>query len=150
MLLQFSSDILNFQNSKIYKFNLKIPKSLFTNMPKYKMIEMVAEACFNINERGGTTRQKIWKYISTKPDFQDSIRTEKLFLAKLKKELVESTHVEKIPGNAMRYRLVPSFKTKMIQKMAKGESLNIKSMNTILKQIKQGKKLKKQSKLKKN
>ena len=45
MLLQFSSDILNFQNSKIYKFNLKIPKSLFTNMPKYKMIEMVAEAC---------------------------------------------------------------------------------------------------------
>jgi len=102
-------------------------------MPKYKMIDMICEALFNINEKGGSTRQQIWKYISTKPDFQDSITTEKMFTTALKKRVDESSYVEKAPGNAFRFKLVPSFKTKMIAKMAKGEPLGIKQMHSILK-----------------
>ena len=48
--------------------------------PKYKMIIMITDAIFSLGDRKGSSREAIWKYISGKKMYQESIRSKKLFL----------------------------------------------------------------------
>ena len=54
--------------------------------PKIKMIFMITDAIFTLADRKGSSREAIWKYISSKNVYQESIRDKKLFLTQLKRK----------------------------------------------------------------
>ena len=88
---------------------------------KHSYLDMIVEAVNVLNERGGVTRQKIWKYISTKKDFQDSISgNQKVFLAQLKRIIDAGTILHLHKTNRSRIVMDPSFRGKLARKVAKG------------------------------
>lgn len=68
----------------------------------------------------------MWKYISTKKDYQDSISgNQKVFLASLKRVLDSSTILHRHKNNRTRIVMDPSFRGKLAKHMAKGEVMHL-------------------------
>ena len=80
--------------------------------------------------------------------FPENHGTYKVFLARLHKVINEDKVVSKVAGNALRYRLDPLYRGRMIRAIAKGEPLKATKSNAMTKKTKDPKK--NQTKLKKN
>jgi len=60
-------------------------KSKGKGTPKFKTVYMVTDAIFTLNDRKGSSREAIWKYVSHHKKYQESIKNKKLFLTQLRR-----------------------------------------------------------------
>ena len=89
-----------------------------------RYLDMVCEAIFTLNERGGATRDKIWNFLSSKRDYAASIKDKKVFVVQLRRILKDNAYV--VPGkNNRRFSLTAKFKTKLVKHVQKGETLDL-------------------------
>lgn len=95
-------------------------KAQVKTQPKMKTIEMVAYAIHVTQDRKGTTREQMWKCISSTKDFQESIRDKKIFFTQLKRLSTSDGILEKSKDNMQRYKLNAKFKEKVKKAIAKG------------------------------
>jgi len=80
--------------------------------------EMIEETLITLNERGGATRQSIWKACSQK--FPDAVY--RYFLVRLQNAAKEGTAVI-FGSNNQRFKLAPKLKGKVQRAAAKGEPI---------------------------
>ena len=85
---------------------------------KHTYNEMVVGALLTLNERGGSSRQAIWKCVQAKYPEADY----KQYIVRLKK-LAENpaSHIVKVNNSV--FKLARPFKEKAIKRMANGESV---------------------------
>lgn len=87
---------------------------------KHKYLEMVTDAIFHLQERKGSSRDAIWKYIQTK--YPDSISDKKIFLVQLRRIAIMGLQVQKSNNSQQRFKLDPNFRMRYIRHLAKGEA----------------------------
>ena len=85
---------------------------------KHSYLEMIQVALLTLNERGGSSRQEIWKCIDAKFPEADFKR----YLLQLKR-ISKDVNVIEQGKNIARFTLNKSFKAKAIARMAKGMPL---------------------------
>lgn len=88
------------------------------SLKKHTIAEMVQTALLTLNERGGSTRQAIWKCIEAK--FPES--NYKQFLVRLKKLSETSQHIIKV--NPQVFKLEPKFKKRAEEAIKRGETVH--------------------------
>ena len=115
-------------------------------MPKLQYIDMITQAILQIGDRKGASSQAIWKFLQMK--FPEDIRDRKLFQARLSKVSKEDNQVNKVAGQAQRFKLDSNYRARMIRALAKGENVKATRTNAMTKKTKDPKK--NQTKLKKN
>ena len=59
-----------------------------------RYLDMVCEAIFTLNERGGATRDQIWNFLSSKRDYSTSIKDKKMFLIQLRRIVKDKAYVQ--------------------------------------------------------
>jgi len=72
-----------------------------------------------LSERGGSTRQTVWKAVQAKFPEADY----KLFLVRLKKYSSKDGFVAKGKGSGARYSIAPSMRDGLKRRLAKGMSV---------------------------
>jgi histone H1/5 len=87
---------------------------------KHSYLEMITNAIFNLQERKGSSRDAIWKYLQMQ--FPDSIRDKKIYLVQLRRIALMGLQVKKSENNTGRFKLDTNFRTRYIKHLAKGES----------------------------
>jgi len=85
---------------------------------KHTYNEMVVSALLTLNERGGSSRQALWKCVSAKFPEADY----KQFIVRLKK-LAENPASHIVRVNSATFKLAQSFKEKAKKRIANGESV---------------------------
>tara|TARA_B110000285_G_C14915860_1_gene510171 strand:- start:433 stop:687 length:255 start_codon:yes stop_codon:yes gene_type:complete len=81
---------------------------------------MIAEAIIATGERGGVSRQAIWKYLVMKfPKATSNERGNKIFLARLKKFADNGKHIT-YGKNRGRFQLNSNFRSQLATRKAKG------------------------------
>lgn len=120
------------------------------NTTKMKYMDIIVEAIFVLNDREGSSREAIWKYIQAK--HQNTVRDKKIFLSHLKRAADEGEYVEHPSKKIGRFKLTKKFREFVRNKVMKGETtLNLKKMHVMLKPTKpKAKKPTKAKTLKKN
>lgn len=117
---------------------------------KKKYQDIIVTAIFTLNERNGSARNQIWKFVQMK--YQDTIRDRKIFFTHLKRAADEEQYVFSPDKKMGRFKLTKKFRDFIMKKVMKGETeLNLKKMHDMLKPTKQkDTKLTKVKTLKKN
>ena len=90
---------------------------------KFKFIYMITDAIFTLGDRKGSSREAIWKYISSKKIYQTSIRDKKLFLTTLKKLSQSDQFFHKSKDNMQRFKLSEKFKDKLKKALKSGQPM---------------------------
>ena len=67
--------------------------------PKIKHVVMITDAIFTLADRKGSTREAIWKYISSQRKYKESIFNKKTFLAQLRRLSKGNDYFSKTEGN---------------------------------------------------
>ena len=99
-----------------FKFKFKLNSQESTNDMKHSFFEMIEDAVLTLGERKGSSRQAIWKYISTKYPEADY----KMFITRLRKVKENNNIVSAKKG--MKYMLSDSYKKNLIKKLKAGSS----------------------------
>jgi hypothetical protein len=86
---------------------------------------MVAYAIFTTADRKGSTRDSIWKVLTSTKMFQESIRDKKIFLTTLKRLTGDDQYFERSKDNMQRFKLNQKFKDKLKKQVQKGGDLMI-------------------------
>lgn len=88
--------------------------------PKLKntYLEMITDAIFNLQERKGSSREAIWKYLQMQ--FPNSVRDKKIFLVQLKRIAFSGIQVKKSDNSTARFKLDTNFRSRYITQLAKG------------------------------
>ena len=86
---------------------------------------MITDAIFTLNDRKGTSRQAIWKYISQHKKYQESIRNKKMFLTQLRRLSAGNDFFEKSKDNQQRFKLSLKFKGRLSNLVKKGHELHL-------------------------
>ena len=89
------------------------------------MIFMITDAIFTLADRKGSSREAIWKYISSKNTYQESIRDKKLFLTQLKRLSQDEQFFHKSKDNMQRFKLSEKFKEKLRKGLKQGQPMYI-------------------------
>ena len=105
---------------------------------KKKYLDMITEALLHLNEREGSSRDQIWKYIKVK--FNDSITDEKQFLTNLQRIAREDNHVECADKKMGRYKLTAKYRERFLNKTANGETMDLQRSKDMIKDSKNLKK----------
>tara|TARA_B110001450_G_scaffold247684_1_gene263028 strand:- start:63 stop:845 length:783 start_codon:yes stop_codon:yes gene_type:complete len=105
-----------------------VPTKLMANY-----ISMIAEAILATGERGGMSRDAIWKYLVMKfPKATSNERGKKIYLARLKKYADEGNHIT-YGKNRGRFQLNANFRSQIATRKARGLSTIAASDHAILK-----------------
>lgn len=96
-------------------------------------LKMVIEAIITLNERGGVTRQAIWKFMKTKYEKATSNeRGEKLLAARLKRFADDGKYI--VYGKLRsRFTLNQNFRTQLATRKAKGMEIPVAAEHALLK-----------------
>lgn len=86
---------------------------------------MITDAIFTLNDRKGSSRQAIWKYISQHKKYQESIRNKKMFLTQLRRLSAGNDFFEKSKDNQQRFKLSLKFKGRLSNLVKKGHELHL-------------------------
>ena len=127
------------------KTDSKQSSSAARNKRTHTYLEMVQIALITLSEKGGSTRQEIWKCISAKFPVQSDY---KRFIVALKKMVNATENAAIIYGkNKQRFKLEPKFRIRLMSRLEKGLPMEkaIKSaatMDRIKKAVKKPKKSK--------
>ena len=81
-------------------------------------VEMIQTALMTLNERGGSSRQEIWKFINAKFPSADY----KIFLVRLKKYSKDGGFIQQ-GKNRNRFKLASGFVDSLKRRIAKGMSI---------------------------
>ena len=91
---------------------------------KYRYLDMIVEAIKTLKERDGSSREAIWKHISTNAKYTGSVGDKKTFLVQLRRILKDKRYV--VQGkNKARFILSDTFKEKLVRHLRKGEPLEL-------------------------
>ena len=96
-------------------------------------ISMIVQAIVAMGERGGVSREAVWKYMVMQfPEATKNERSKKIFLARLKKIADEGSHVT-YGKNRGRFQLNKNFMNQLATRKAKGMDTRAASDHAILK-----------------
>ena len=84
---------------------------------------MITDAIFILADRKGSTRDAIWKYISTQKKYQESIRDKKAFLTQLRNLSKGNDFLEQSKDNNQRYKLTIKFKDRLKRLVDQGKEM---------------------------
>jgi hypothetical protein len=99
---------------------------------------MITDAILNLQERSGSSREAIWKYLKMK--FPESVSEKKVFLVQLKRIAAVGAQVEHNDKNRTRFRLNRNFKIRYINKLQKGEVMHLAQKHAMTTKTKNPKK----------
>ena len=115
------------------KTNKKVMPSDVPTKLQANYISMIAEAIISTGERGGVSREAIWKYLVMKfPKATSNERGKKIYLARLKKYADEGNHIT-YGKNRARFQLNGNFRNQIATRKARGLSTMAASDHAILK-----------------
>ena len=86
---------------------------------------MITDAIFTLNDRKGSSRDAIWKYISHHQKYQESIRDKKMFLTQLRRLSAGNDFFEKSKDSHQRFKLTLKFKGRLTNFVKKGHELHL-------------------------
>ena len=90
---------------------------------KIKTVIMITDAIFTLADRKGSSREAIWKFISSKKMYQESTRDKKVFLTQLKRLSQNDQFFVKAKDSQGRYKLSEKFKEKLKKNLSKGQDM---------------------------
>ena len=105
---------------------------------KLQFLTMITDAILNLQERSGSSREAIWKYLLMK--YPESVSDKKVFLVQLKRIAAAGTQVEKNEKNKARYRLNKLFKNRYLKKLESGEEMHLAQKHAMTTKTKSNKK----------
>jgi len=86
---------------------------------------MITDAIFSLNDRKGSSREAVWKYISQSKKYQESIRDKTMFLTQLRRLSAGNSFFEKSKDNQQRFKLTLKFKGRLTNLVKKGHELHL-------------------------
>merc|ERR1719183_555488 len=90
---------------------------------KYKTIIMITDAIFSLGDRKGSSREAIWKFVSSKKIYQESVRNKKIFLTQMKRLSQSDQFFTKTKDNMQRFKLSEKFKDRLKKFLSKGQDM---------------------------